>query len=152
MVSPDFFKEPAMVWFMIGLGCVLAEFVIPGLVIIFFGIGAWCSALLLLFLDFSLFFQILCFVLCSIISLVCLRKRIFLDKGVTEDVTDDFIGKKARAQDDFRKGELGTVLFKGASWKAETSSKGSIKKGAYVKITGQDSLTLLVEPLNSQEE
>ena len=145
------FKDPAMVWFLIGLACVLAEFALPGLIIIFFGIGAWCSALLLLVLDFSVFFQILFFILFSTLCLVFLRKRVSFQKEVTEDTTEEFIGKRARAQDSFTKGEFGKVFFKGTSWKAETLSKNIIEKGDYVKITGQESLTLLVELLKIEE-
>jgi membrane protein implicated in regulation of membrane protease activity len=142
----EIFTEPAMVWFIIGLVCVVAEFVLPGLIIIFFGIGAWCSALLLMLIDLSIFFQILIFILGSTLSLICLRKRVSFKKGYAKDATEDFIGKKARAQESFTKGEFGKVFFKGTSWKAETLSENIIKNGDYVKITGRDSLTLLVEP------
>ena len=145
------FKDPSMVWFLIGLACVLAEFALPGLIIIFFGIGAWCSALLLLALDLSVFFQILFFILFSTLCLVFLRKRVSFQKEVTEDTTEEFIGKRARAQDSFTKGEFGKVFFKGTSWKAETLSEDIIEKGDYVKITGQESLTLLVELLKIEE-
>ena len=145
------FKDPSMVWFLIGLACVLAEFALPGLIIIFFGIGAWCSALLLLALDLSVFFQILFFILFSTLCLVFLRKRVSFQKEVTEDTTEEFIGKRARAQDSFTKGEFGKVFFKGTSWKAETLSENIIEKGDYVKITGQESLTLLVELLKIEE-
>ncbi|MCD6184558.1 MAG: NfeD family protein [Deltaproteobacteria bacterium] len=151
MELSEMFKDPAMVWFLIGLACVLAEFALPGLIIIFFGIGAWCSALLLLVLDFSVFFQILFFILFSTLCLVFLRKRVSFQKEVTEDTTEEFIGKRARAQDSFTKGEFGKVFFKGTSWKAETLSKNIIEKGDYVKITGQESLTLLVELLKIEE-
>ncbi|WDN89922.1 hypothetical protein BuS5_02892 [Desulfosarcina sp. BuS5] len=144
-------NEPAMVWFIIGLVCAVAEFILPGLIIIFFGIGAWCSALLLLVLDVSIFFQILIFILCSTLSLVFLRKRVSFKKEYAKDATEDFIGKRARAQESFTKGEFGKVFFKGTSWKAETLSENIIKNGDYVKITGQDSLTLLVESLKTEE-
>ncbi|MCD6273079.1 MAG: NfeD family protein [Deltaproteobacteria bacterium] len=145
------FNEPAMVWFIIGLVCAVAEFILPGLIIIFFGIGAWCSALLLLVLDVSIFFQILIFILCSTLSLVFLRKRVSFKKEYAKDATEDFIGKRARAQERFTKGEFGKVFFNGTSWKAETLSENIIKNGDYVKITGQDSLTLLVESLKTEE-
>lgn len=51
-----FLKEPAMVWFLIGLVLIVSEFAVPGLVIIFFGLGAWATALALLAIDMSLFF------------------------------------------------------------------------------------------------
>jgi len=151
MAHPELFKEPAMVWFIIGLACVLGEFALPGLIIIFFGIGAWCTALLLLAFDLGIFFQILIFLLCSILSLVFLRKRVSFKKEAVKDLTENFIGKKAMAKESFTKGEFGKVFFNGTYWKAETLSENIIEKGEYVKITGQDSLTLFVEPLKSEK-
>ena len=149
MEFSEIFKEPAMIWFLIGLACVLAEFALPGLIIIFFGVGAWCSALLLLALDFSVFFQILFFILCSTLFLVFVRKKVSFEKKINKDLTEEFIGKRAKVQDSFAKGEFGKVFFKGTSWKAETLSENIIEKGEYVKIIGQESLTLFVEPLET---
>jgi membrane protein implicated in regulation of membrane protease activity len=54
-VDFTFLKEPAMVWFLIGLILIVSEFAVPGLVIIFFGLGAWVAALALLAIEMSLF-------------------------------------------------------------------------------------------------
>jgi membrane protein implicated in regulation of membrane protease activity len=37
--------SPIIIWFVVGLVLILMEFVIPGLVIVFFGLGAWVAAI-----------------------------------------------------------------------------------------------------------
>ena len=36
---------PELFWFLLGLVLLLAEFALPGIIIMFFGIGAWITAL-----------------------------------------------------------------------------------------------------------
>ena len=143
-----FLKEPAMVWFLFGLVLVVTEFAVPGLVIIFFGLGAWAAALALLALDLSFFFQIVTFIVVSITSLLVLRKRFMAVAEQTPDLTDEFIGKTAEVEERVIKGAYGKVRFKGASWKAETESDQVIEKGAFVKIVGYESILLKVEPVS----
>ena len=41
----DILQDPAVIWFLVGLGLLLLELALPGLVILFFGAGAWVTAL-----------------------------------------------------------------------------------------------------------
>lgn len=143
-----FLKEPAMVWFLIGLVLIVSEFAVPGLVIIFFGLGAWAAALALLALDMSLFSQILIFLVVSITTLLVLRKRFMAVAAQTPDLTDEFIGKTAAVEERVVKGAYGKVKFKGALRKAETESDQVIEKGTLVKIVGYESIILRVEPVS----
>jgi len=147
-VDFTFLKEPAMVWFLIGLVLIVSEFAVPGLVIIFFGLGAWAAALALLALDMSLFFQILIFLVVSITALLVLRKRFMAVAEQTPDLTDEFIGKTAAVEERVVKGAYGKVKFKGALWKAETESDQVIEKGTLVKIVGYESIIFRVEPVS----
>lgn len=146
----EFFKNPSMVWFLIGLFCVISEFSVPGLIIIFFGVGAWIVALTALVIDLNLFSQLILFLFSSVLTLLLLRKRLAIKKRTEIDATDDFIGKIAIAENDFSKERFGKVTFKGASWKAQTSSAETIHQGQYVKIIGYESITLHVEPINKK--
>jgi len=147
-VDFSFLKDPAMVWFLIGLALIVAEFAIPGLIIIFFGLGAWAAALALLAIDMSLFFQIVIFLAVSITSLVMLRKRFVAAADKTPDMTDEFIGKKAVVAQRIRRGAYGQVKFKGALWKAETASEQVMEEGDMVEIVGYESIILKVEPVS----
>lgn len=143
-----FMKEPAMIWFLIGLVLIIAEFALPGLVIIFFGLGAWAAALALLAAEMRLFFQIVVFLVVSITSLVVLRKRFVAAAGKTPDLADEFIGKRAEVEQQIAKGAYGKVKFKGALWKAETASDQILEKGDFVRIVGHESIILRVEPVS----
>ena len=98
----DILSDPAVIWFLIGLGLLLLELVLPGLVILFFGVGAWITALVCALTDINLNWQIFIFLVASLLGLVLLRrylkKRFFgrADKE-TQDQLEEFIGRKARA-------------------------------------------------------
>jgi membrane protein implicated in regulation of membrane protease activity len=143
----DILSDPAVIWFLIGLGLLLLELVLPGLVILFFGAGAWVTALVCAFTDINLNWQILIFLVASLLGLVLLRKylkrRFFgrSDKEI-EDQLEEFIGRKAKAITDFKDG-TGKVEFKGTQWTARSSE--AVSKGDWVIIRSKDSLILKVE-------
>ncbi len=144
----EIFSNPAVIWFLIGLAFLLLELALPGLVIFFFGIGAWITALVCAFTDLTLNWQIFVFLITSVLGLALLRKylrRRFFDKKdeKTEDQLEEFIGRTAKAVDDFKSGE-GYVEFKGTRWEAH--SEHPVKKDDSVVITGKDSLILIVKP------
>jgi len=143
----DILSDPAVIWFLVGLGLLLLELVLPGLVILFFGAGAWVTALVCAFTDINLNWQILIFLVASLLGLVLLRKylkkRFFgrTDKEI-DDQLEEFIGRKAKAIDDFKDG-TGKVEFKGTRWSATCSEP--VSKGDWVLIKSKDSLTFQVE-------
>ncbi len=143
----DILSDPAVIWFLIGLGLLLLELAIPGLVILFFGTGAWITALVCAITDINLNWQILIFLVASLLGLVLLRKylkkRFFgrTDKEI-EDQLEEFIGHKAKAVEDFKNG-TGKVEFKGTRWTAR--SKDPVAKGDWVIIRSKDSLIFNVE-------
>ena len=144
----DILSDPAVIWFLVGLGLLLLELALPGLVILFFGAGAWVTALVCAITDISLNWQIFIFLIASLLGLVLLRrylrKRFFskTDK-VIEDQLEEFIGKKAMAVDDFKDGS-GKVEFKGTRWSARCDAP--VKKGEWVTIQSKESLILTVKP------
>ena len=143
----EIFSDPAVIWFLIGLGLLLLELVLPGLVILFFGVGAWVTALVCAITDISLNWQILIFLVASLLGLVVLRKYLkkrFFSKRDEEilDQLEEFIGREAQAIDEFKDG-AGTVEFKGTRWMAR--SHEPILKGQWVTIQSKDSLTLNVK-------
>jgi len=141
--------KPELLWFAIGLVLLLLELVIPGFFIIFFGLGAWVTALVCLIGEPSTNLQIIIFAITSVISLIGLRriiqKKFFYSKGKeSDDVEDEFTGKEALALSDFGDQIDGKVEFKGTTWASE--SKSEIKAGQKVIIIEKDSFKLLVKP------
>ena len=143
----EILSDPAVIWFLIGLGLLLLELVLPGLVILFFGVGAWVTALVCTFTNINLNFQILIFLVASLLGLVLLRKYLknrFFNRSDKEidDQLEEFIGRKARAITEFKDGS-GKIEFKGTNWSARCDDP--LAKGDWVEITAKDSLILQVK-------
>lgn len=143
------FAKPELFWFFIGLGLLLAELVIPGFFIIFFGIGAWITALVCLIWEPSVNLQMIIFAGTSILALLGLRKMIqkrlfYKTEGDSAGIEDEFTGKEAVAATDFGQDLTGKVHFKGTTWMAE--SKFPIREGQRIIIIRKDNMKLIVEP------
>jgi membrane protein implicated in regulation of membrane protease activity len=145
----NIFSRPELFWFILGLVFFLAELIIPGFFIFFFGLGAWMAAVACLIWDPGINLQILIFLIVSILSLIglrkILRKKLFFEK---EDhsmaIEDEFTGREGIATDNFGKGKKGRVEFKGTSWTAE--SEHEIQAGQTIVILSKENVKLIVEP------
>ena len=72
---------PWLIWFVVGLAVSLSELVIPGFVIIFFGLGCFGAAALAATLPDAYTGQVATFIVVSLLSLATMRKmamRIFV--------------------------------------------------------------------------
>lgn len=139
-----------VVWFLIGVGLLLLELIIPGLILVFFGIGAWITALVLLGFDLSLNSQLLVFSLTSVGSLLLLRQSIrnrYMDVSIKgdNDMDNGFIGSQAVSLTDIEPGKDGKVEFNGSQW--EACANTPIKPRMAVRIIGMKSIKLIVEPI-----
>lgn len=148
--------EPAeLAWFVVGLVLALAEFIIPGLIVIFFAVGAWITALALMAGVIESFNeQLLVFLISSILSLVLFRKhgRRYFEGKVSGKLLpgeslDDVSGQRAVALTAIKPNALGgKVEFNGTPWAAEAEVE--IVPGAVVEIVSRNNLTLRVRPLS----
>ena len=125
----DILSDPAVIWFLIGLGLLLLELVLPGLVILFFGVGAWVTALVCAITDINLNWQIFIFLVASLLGLVLLRR---------------YLKKRFFGRTDKETHGAGKVEFKGTRWSARSDEP--VSKGQWVTIQSKDSLTLNVKP------
>src|SRR5512133_2971775 len=140
------FARPELFWFFLGLVLLLAELVISGFFIFFFGLGAWVTALVCLLWNPGVNLQIIIFGVTSVVSLIALRrmlqKRFFYhDSKKSEEVEDEFTGKEAVATSDFGAEKTGKVFFKGTTWMSE--SKSEIKQGQRVIIKKKENFKLI---------
>ena len=129
----------------------MLELIIPGFVIIFFGAGAWVTALVCLLFYPGVNAQMATFTFSSVLLLLFLRrylrKQFFSeDKSVVETLADEFIGKTAIVESEIKRGFPGKVSFKGTSWTA--LSDETIEKGQLAEIIGKESINLIVKPKN----
>ncbi len=148
------FLRPEIIWFLIGLALLIMEFVLPGLIIAFFGVGARRVALVCLFSNYvqgSGNVQLTIFILSSVLSLLCLRKwlkGVFLGHAVSKqnlkENLEEFIGQKAVVKEKITPKAGGKVELHGTNWLAEADEE--IAEGTVVKIIGKENITLKVKP------
>ena len=145
--------SPELVWFIIGFILILIEFAVPGLITIFFGIGAWSVALISLIFNIPLTLQLVIFIIGSILPLIFLRKRFqsllagrsiaASEVNVTE--LEEFLGKKAIAVEEITPNKKGRVEFRGSTWTAEAYE--TIPVGTAVEIVDKNNITLVVKSI-----
>jgi len=143
--------NPTLLWFLLGLALVFLEFVVPGVILVFFGIGAWAAAVTTYFgLTAAFQSQLLIFAVASILLLVALRKwikgKFYGHVGDVQDLTkniDEFTGQSVVVLQDVIPNKMeGAVEFKGARWRAVSDEH--IKNGEMAIITSVDGITLKV--------
>ncbi|OEU74907.1 MAG: hypothetical protein BA874_11240 [Desulfuromonadales bacterium C00003068] len=147
--------RPELIWFLIGLVLLLAEFTAPGLVIFFFGLGAWFVAATCAFVPLELNGQLGLFLLVSVLSLLFFRKRLQQifggrrDEVVAEDEASQFTGHHGRLTESVRDGQRGRIEINGTSWQVE--SQVPIAAGTLVEVVGKNSITLKVRSIDKGE-
>lgn len=145
--------DPVLIWFLAGLVLVLLEFAAPGVIIVFFGLGAWVAAITTWTgLTQGLTSQLLTAGISSLVLLVALRR--WLRARLTGHVSDDQdparnldsdAGAVVTVTADITPGsDAGRVEFKGAAWHAR--SKTAIPAGARAVVVETDGITLVVKP------
>ena len=146
------FLRPEIIWFLVGLALLILEFILPGLIIAFFGVGAWIVALVCLVTDIGINTQLIIFIIASVLSLLCLRKwlkGIFLGHAVSKqnlkENLDEFVGQKAVVKEKIVPKAGGKVEFHGTNWLAQADEE--IAEGAMVQIISKDNITLKVKSL-----
>ncbi len=141
-------NNPAVLWFIAGFVFLLLEFIVPGLILFFFGAGAWIVALVLLFTDIPVNTQLMVFLGASLLSILLfrrtLRKKMWAGKlAKLGGLEDEFIGKTGVAETAIAPGRDGKVDFKGTSWNAQ--SEDYIEPGEPVRILRTESIVLIVK-------
>lgn len=154
----DFISSlPEILWFVVGLILILLEFVVPGVVLAFFGIGAWIVSLLV-YLDIlpSLTSQLIIFSVASLTLLFSLRRwvkdKFFGHISGAQDLSqnlNEFVGKKVHVLSDVVPGRSeGMVEFKGTNWSAVSDEE--IKSGETAVIVKNDGLILIIKKEGAQ--
>ena len=143
-------------WLILGLVFMFMEFVIPGVILVFFGLGGIVTAIgFWLGLLPSLTSQLICFCVTTVVSLFLLRRYFskFLKGKVSRnqefDNSEEFLGKKARVSIEIIPGDdSGRVDFDGSEWKATSDQR--IEVGSMVRIVKMNNITFAVEPTGKE--
>ena len=144
--------KPGFLWFLAGLIMLILEFLMPGLIIFFFGIGALVVAVICYFTDISLNIQMSIFLAASILLLLVLRqwmKRAFLGHLHANGLLSEFTGEKAVVTKQIDPVAGGRVDFHGISWNAQAEEL--ISEGTVVEVIGKNNITLKVRKHISKE-
>ena len=147
--------SPVLAWFLVGIACYVVELALPGFIIFFFGIGAWCVALVLAITDVSLSQQLIIFIVCSLITLALLRSRlrsVFSGGALEQDdsVNVDSAQATGTVTEVIIPPALGQVKYGGTFWRAGADEE--ITVGTVVEIVGKKDLTVNVRALETGEE
>lgn len=151
------FFRPEIIWCLLGIVMLLAEFMCPGFVILFFGIGALIVALICVFAAININMQIILFLIISLIALFSLRKwvkNVFKGFSSCKDKMqkniDSYVGETAKVVEDIKVNSIGRIEFHGTHWNAVAST--DILKGTTVIIEEQNNLTFKVKPYTREEK
>lgn len=133
-------------WIGLGLALIVLEFVVPGLIIVFFGAAALAVALLV---SLGLFpawqSQIFVWAVLSLVLILVLRRQVRRWFPSLEEVghpEESLVGESVQVLEDIPAGGEGRVRFQGSTWRAQ--SEEALSAGEVAKITGRDNILLYV--------
>jgi membrane protein implicated in regulation of membrane protease activity len=146
------------IWLSVGAFLVLSEFLLPGLVMVFVGMGSLTVALgMHLGHVNSLLEQFIVFFVSSIIYLITLRFAVLslvptnsIKANVDEDM--DVVGQVGVVVAAIDSNGTGRIEHSDSTWQAKGKSDEVIEVGKKVKIIGRDNITWIVEKVNSEGE
>ncbi len=136
-----------------GIILVIGEFLLPGLVVIFVGMGSLTVALAMHFGAISgLPSQLTTFFISSLVYLFTLRLlvlRFVPSDSVKENICEDeeVIGQEAVVIETISSDGFGRIQHSGSSWQAKSLGSVEILKDENVKIIGRENITWIVEKL-----
>ena len=140
-------------WLGSGIFLMAIEFLVPGLVMVFVGLGALTVALgmHLGHID-GVLQQFITFFISSIIYLLTLRFLVLrfvptVTRKENIDEDEEVMGSIVEIVADINSGEFGRVEHSGSSWQARAEGDQTILKGEQVKIIGRDNITWIVQKI-----
>jgi membrane protein implicated in regulation of membrane protease activity len=140
-------------WLSSGIFLIAVEFLVPGLVMVFVGLGALTVALgmHLGHVD-GVLEQFITFFISSIIYLLTLRFLVlrFVPSATRKeniDEDEEVMGSIVEIVADINSGEFGRIEHSGSTWQACAEGNQTILKGEQVKIIGRDNITWIVQKI-----
>jgi membrane protein implicated in regulation of membrane protease activity len=140
-------------WLSSGIFLMAIEFIVPGLVMVFVGLGSLTVALFMQlgYIDVVID-QFITFFISSIFYLVTLRFlviRFVPSESRKENIDEDkeVFGTIVEIIADIDPGELGRVEYSGSSWQVRAEKEQTFLKGEKVKIIGRDNITWIVQKI-----
>ena len=147
--------SPVLVWFLLGIAFLFTELTLPSFILFFFGIGAWCTALILAVIDLPLTVQLIIFLFSSLISLILLRRwlrSVFLGNSSTENDSVNVASTPSTGVviEAIIPPAHGRVKYGGSFWRAFADE--AIAADTVVQIIDRKDLIIQVRSLNAGKE
>ena len=147
--------SPVLAWFLLGILLFALELALPGMIVFFFGVGAWCAALAVFLLPLSLAGQLLVFLVTSLVALVLLRatvKKVFLGGKLEVDAMEQSIpaGATGEVIEDIVPPAAGKIKYGGSFWWA--TADRPIRVGTVVTIVEKNNLSIRVRVAGPEGE
>jgi membrane protein implicated in regulation of membrane protease activity len=140
-------------WLGSGIFLMAVEFLVPGLVMVFVGLGSLTVVFGMHFgyID-GILQQFITFFISSIIYLLTLRFLVLrfvpsVTRKENIDEDEEVMGSIVEIVADINSGEFGRVEHSGSSWQARAEGDQTILKGEQVKIIGRDNITWIVQKI-----
>ena len=137
------------VWLLLGAFLVLAEFIVPGFIIFFFGVGCLLTGFLMFLFPLPEWLQLLIFIGSSVLLLFTVRRympNVFGGKEKRSTLPEEnleFAGEPAVVLENIPAGGRGRVQFHGSAW--EATSDEAHAAGENVTICRRENLVLVVK-------
>jgi membrane protein implicated in regulation of membrane protease activity len=146
------YMKAQYLWLIAGIVMVILEFVLPGFVIVFFGVGAIVVGIICWLWAISFNMQLVLFMAISVVLLLAIRKwvkNIFVGYTSSQEeigeLSKEFAGEQAMVVAEIVPDKPGKVEFHGTNWEAEADEP--IASGERVEIVGQRSIRLKVKKI-----
>ena len=140
-------------WLGSGIFLMAIEFLVPGLVLVFVGLGSLTVVFGMHFgyID-GILQQFITFFISSIIYLLTLRFLVLrfvpsVTRKENIDEDEEVMGSIVEIVADINSGEFGRIEHSGSSWQARAEGDQTILKGEQVKIIGRDNITWIVQKI-----
>lgn len=138
--------EGASLWIILGVALLIIEIFSVTFFVIFFGIGALFTGLLVWLGVLEGFTsQLIVFALASILSLYFFRNKVKELLKKKESDFKEFEDEIAKVSVEIPEGENGKVFFRGTDWMAYDKNGKAIAKNTKVIIRQVDGIKLIVE-------
>ena len=132
-----------LTWFFLGFVLLLFETLIPGLVLVFFGIASWIVSFLLLLFPISIPIQIGIFIFFSCFLTFIFHKFFKKITKNEDELSQEFKGEKAVVSQKITPQKDGKIIFQGTEWVAESNEV--LEKDVTVIIIDNQSIRFLVK-------
>ncbi len=146
-----------LLWFLVGVAFLIAEWGAPGIILIFFSAGCWIVAITVWLFDIGFTAQIIIFIASSLILLFALRKySLTIFRGKTVATVDDSyaeakIGKTALVTKEISPNLPGEIKLMGSFWRAVADVKIAVDHPVVItKQESEDGLTFRVKPVKEE--